>query len=244
MDVEQQARAEALEPFDLAAGPLIRARLLRVNAAEHIALVTLHHIISDGWSTGVLVRELSAVYAGRELAPLGIQYGDFAAWQRAWLSGEVLEAQLNYWREQLAGGAAGAGVGDGPARGPPVQSFRGRTTGSRCRRRWPGSWRELSRREGVTLFMVLLAAFQVLLSRYSGQEDVVVGSPIANRQRTEVEGLIGFFVNTLVLRTKLSGDPSVKRAAGAGAGDVRWERTRTRTCRSRRWWRPCSRSGS
>ncbi len=214
VDVEQQARAEALEPFDLAAGPLIRARLLRVNAAEHIALVTLHHIISDGWSTGVLVRELSALYAGRELAPLGIQYGDFAAWQRAWLSGEVLEAQLDYWREQLQGAPPVLELATDRAR-PAVQSFRGSHYRFQIPAEVAGELAELSRREGVTLFMVLLAAYQVLLSRYAGgQEDVVVGTPIANRQRTEVEALIGFFVNTLVLRTKLAGEPSVRELLG------------------------------
>src|SRR3989442_1431631 len=171
----------------------------------------MHHIVSDGWSIGVLIKELSTLYtayAQEQPSPLGelpIQYADYAVWQREWMQGEVLAEQLEYWREQL-GGAPVVELPTDHAR-PAAQSFRGGKHSVLLSRSVSEQLKELSRREGVTLFMSLLAAWQVLLSRYSGQEEIVVGSPIAGRTRGETEGLIGFFVNTLVLRGDLSGDP-------------------------------------
>ena len=210
---ERIAQEEAQQCFDLAAGPLFRARLLRLGAEEHVLLLNMHHIVSDGWSIGVLVKELSALYTAyaqgqpSPLADLPIQYADYAVWQREWLQGEVLQEQLQYWREQLQGAPAVLELPTDHPR-PAVQSFRGGQQQVTLPVAVAEGLKELSRREGVTLFMTLLAAWQVLLSRYSRQEEIVVGSPIAGRTRGETEGLIGFFVNTLVLRSDLSGDPS------------------------------------
>jgi amino acid adenylation domain-containing protein len=219
-EVEAAARRlaaeEAARPFDLGRGPLLRATLLQLAETEHVLLVTMHHIISDGWSMGVLVKEVAALYEafaeGRPspLAELPIQYADFAVWQREWLQGDALEGQLSYWREQLQGAPAVLELPTDRPR-PPVQTFRGAHERFELEAGLTDALRALSRREGVTLFMTLLAAWQTLLARYSGQTDVVVGSPIANRNRRETESLIGFFVNTLVLRTDLSGDPTFKQ---------------------------------
>jgi amino acid adenylation domain-containing protein len=213
---EAQARLlaaeEAQRPFDLAEGPLLRATLLRLGDEDYVALLTMSHIVSDGWSMGVLVKEVGALYEaysqGKEspLEELPIQYADYAAWQREWLSGEVLETQLAYWKERLAGAPPALELPTDHAR-PAIQTYRGATESLRLPATLADSLRELSRREDVTLFMTLLAAFQTLLMRYTGQRDVVVGSPIANRNRAEIEELIGFFVNTLALRTDLCGDP-------------------------------------
>ncbi|MBV8202957.1 MAG: amino acid adenylation domain-containing protein, partial [Acidobacteria bacterium] len=202
------ATAEAKQPFDLERAPLLRARLLRLAAEEHVLLLTLHHIAFDGWSLGVLVREAGALYevfaSGRPspLPELAVQYADFAVWQRRWLSGEALDAQVGYWRTRLAGLP--------PAIELPVdrpRPVRRRYLGGRVELRLPASQgaalRELARRQLATPFMVLLSAFQALLARYSGQEDLAVGTPVANRRRIELEGLIGFFTNTLVLRGDL-----------------------------------------
>jgi amino acid adenylation domain-containing protein len=213
--VRRRADEEASRPFDLAAGPLFRAVLLRLAAEEHVLLLPMHHIVSDGWSMGVLLRELSALYAayreGREspLPELAVQYADYAVWQREQVAGEVLDRQLSYWREHLAGAPELLELPTDHPR-PPVQTFRGATAPVELPLELLERLQSLGRSEEATLYMVLLAAFQVLLSRYSGSEDVVVGSPIAGRTRKEVEGLIGFFVNTLVLRTDLSGDPSFR----------------------------------
>ncbi|HYH44180.1 MAG TPA: condensation domain-containing protein, partial [Thermoanaerobaculia bacterium] len=214
-----QARAlageEAGRPFDLARGPLLRSLLLRPAEDDHIVVLTLHHIVGDGWSAGVLVREVAALYAaftaGRPspLPELPVQYADFAVWQRSWLQGEVLENELSFWRRQLA---------DLPPRlelpidrpRPSVQSFRGASRPVRLTAELTRQLSALSRCEGTTLFMVFLAGFQVLLARSSGQDDLAVGSPIAGRNRVEIEGLIGFFVNTLVLRGDLTGPPSFR----------------------------------
>ncbi|QRO01039.1 amino acid adenylation domain-containing protein [Archangium violaceum] len=210
---EQAARRRVAQegnvPFDLTRGPLLRTLLLRLGEREHVLLLTLHHIVSDGWSMGVLVHEVAALYdafsSGRPspLPELSVQYADFAVWQRGWLQGDALEAQVSYWRQQLAGAPAVLELPTDRPR-PAVQSFRGATL-SRVMPRalWEGI-KALSQREGVTPFMTLLAALQTVLSRYSGQEDVCVGSPIAGRTRSELEGLIGVFINTVVLRTKLS----------------------------------------
>jgi amino acid adenylation domain-containing protein len=206
------AAEEAQRPFDLAEGPLLRARLLRLGDEDYVALLTMHHIVSDGWSMGVLVREVAALYEayshGRQspLEELPIQYADYAAWQREWLSGEVLESQLAYWKERLAGVAPILELPSDHPR-PAVQSHRGASQAVALPQSLTEQLKALSQRQGGTLFMTLLAAFQTLLMRYTGRQDVVVGSPIANRGRAEIEGLIGFFVNTLALRTDLSGDP-------------------------------------
>jgi amino acid adenylation domain-containing protein len=205
---------EARRPFDLQRGPLLRTRLLRLGEEEHVLLCTMHHIGSDGWSLGVFFREVAALYeayclgAASPLSELGVQYADYAVWQREWLQGEVLEEQLSYWREQLR---------DAPALELPVDRPRPAVLKSRAavrsfvlEKRVADALKALSQAENVTLFMTLLAAWQILLSNYSGQEDVVVGTPIANRTHSQTEELIGFFVNTLVLRTDLSGEPTFR----------------------------------
>src|SRR5689334_22798818 len=206
------ATEEARRPFDLAHGPLWRTQLIRLSAEEHVLLFTMHHIVSDGWSMNVLTREVSALYAsGGEstLAELPIQYADYAVWQREWLQGEVLEAQLDYWRKQLVGAPAVLELPSDHPR-PAQQSHRGAHLPLQLSAELSGALKQLSRREGVTLFMTLLAGWQLLLARYSRSADVVVGSPVANRTRSEVEGLIGFFVNTLVLRTDVSSELRVR----------------------------------
>ncbi|MDY7077386.1 MAG: amino acid adenylation domain-containing protein [Chloroflexota bacterium] len=209
------AQEEAQHPFDLAKGPLLRATLLRLGEKDHMALLTMHHIVSDAWSSGVLIREIAALYqafsAGEPspLPELPVQYADFAHWQRNWLQDEVLEAQLSYWKQQLSGSAPLLELPTDRPR-PAVQTFRGGHQAFVFPRELSAPLRALSQQEGATMFMTLLAAFQTLLYRYTGQEDVSVGTPIANRNRAETEGLIGFFVNTLVLRTDLSGDPSFR----------------------------------
>src|ERR1043165_3777174 len=220
---EAQARKRAGElaaaPFALDRDRLFRAHLLRLSADEHIAVVVMHHIVSDGWSIGVLIREVGALYAAYSqgglspLPELSVQYGDYAIWQRGWLQGAALDQQFLYWRERLAGAPAGRELPTDRLR-PAVQSYRGANYNFTLSGELTRSLNELARREGATLFMVLLAAFQVVLSRWSGQSDVVVGSPIAGRTHRELEGLIGFFVNTLALRTDLGGDPSFRALLG------------------------------
>jgi amino acid adenylation domain-containing protein len=213
-ETKRFARQEAQQPFDLERGPLFRTTLLRLGEEDHVLLLTMHHIISDGWSMSVFWRELGALYeafAEGKTSPLGelpIQYTDYAVWQRQRLQGETLEKQLSYWRRQLAELPTVELPTDHPR--PAVQTHRGARQSLELPHSLSEALKDLSRQEGVTLFMVLLGAFQVLLSRYSGQEDIAVGTPIAGRNRTETEGLIGFFVNTLVMRTELSGDPSFR----------------------------------
>jgi amino acid adenylation domain-containing protein len=212
-EARRLARAEALHPFDLARGPLLRTALVRLGEAEQLLLLTMHHVISDGWSLRVLARELSALYdAGLErrrspLPELAIQYGDYAVWQRGWLRGEVLEAELAHWRARLAGAPP---VLDLPLDRPrPARlSSRGASRALALPPALLPLLQALARRQGVTLFMAVLAAFQALLARISNTDDVSVGSPVAGRGQLRTEGLIGFFVNTLVLRTDLSGAPS------------------------------------
>ena len=200
---------EIQRPFNLATGPLFRAVLLRLSDTDHILTLLMHHIISDGWSVGILGQELAKLYQafvyGRPspLPELPIQYGDFASWQRGWLQGEVLEAQLGYWRKQLAGAPPLLELAtDHPRLAMP--SFRGASQSFVLLPPTLKALKNLAREGSATLFMVLLAAFCTLLYRYSNQEDIVVGSPIANRNHIEVEGLIGFFTNTLVLRVRIS----------------------------------------
>ncbi|HEX9939644.1 MAG TPA: condensation domain-containing protein, partial [Longimicrobium sp.] len=218
-EMRRRVTDEAARPFDLAAGPLFRASLLRLGDDDHVLLLSMHHIVSDEWSMGVLSRELSALYEayreGREspLPELAVQYADYAAWQREQLEGEALDRQLGYWRERLADAPALLELPTDHPR-PAVQTFRGANERVELPAEVLERLRALARQEGATLYMVALAAFQALLSRYSGSDDVVVGSPIAGRGRSEVEGLIGFFVNTLVLRTDVSGDPSFRALLG------------------------------
>ncbi|GMU10103.1 non-ribosomal peptide synthetase/type I polyketide synthase [Corallococcus caeni] len=210
--LEPQLREEASRPFQLDVGPLARARLWRLGPTEHVLALTLHHIVSDGWSMGVLVREVAALYEafsqGRPspLSPLPVQYADYAIWQRQWLQGDVLQAQLDYWKQQLSGAAPLELPTDKPRR--PVQSSNGSQVPAVLPAETSSRIKALALQEGVTPFMLLLGAFQVLLSRYAGQEDVTVGSPIAGRQRGELEDLIGFFVNTLALRIQVDGQKS------------------------------------
>jgi amino acid adenylation domain-containing protein/non-ribosomal peptide synthase protein (TIGR01720 family) len=209
--LRREAADEARRPFDLARGPLLRARLLVLGEEDHVVLLTMHHIVSDGWSMGVLIREIAALYeafvAGKPspLAPLAIQYVDFAQWQRQWLEGERIQEQLSYWKQKLAGAPALELPLDRPR--PPVQTFHGASHRFALPEDLAAGIRRLCRAQGVTLYMALLAAFKALLTRVTGQTDLCIGSPIANRNRAELEGLIGFFVNTLVLRTDLSNDP-------------------------------------
>ncbi len=206
-------------PFDLARGPLFRATLLRLGAEDHIFLFTTHHIIFDGWSSGVLVREFSTLYkvftegSSSPLPDLPLQYADFAHWQRHWVQGEVLENLLSYWKTQLSGSTPVLELPTDRPR-PAFQTFRGATQPINLPKGLSESLKELSRCEGATLFMTLLAAFQTLLHRYSGQNDILVGSPIAGRTQAPIEDLIGFFVNTLVLRTDFSGDPTFQEMLG------------------------------
>ncbi len=209
------AAEESAKPFDLSRGPLLRIRLLKLGPENFVALFTMHHIISDGWSMDVLVREVATLYkafvenAPSPLIELPLQYADFAAWQQEWLRGSVLEDQLEYWKQQLSGAPTVLDLPTDKPR-PAMQKFRGANAVFSV----PGDVTEqllaLSRQEGATLFMTLLAAFNVLLHRYTGQNDILLGTPIANRNRAEIEGLIGFFVNTLVLRAQMESDQSFR----------------------------------
>ncbi|MCA2621159.1 MULTISPECIES: non-ribosomal peptide synthase/polyketide synthase [unclassified Microcystis] len=213
LQVEQLLIEAASEPFDLANGSVLRVKLWQVKTDEYVLLLAIHHIAADGWSVGVLIDELSAYYRSfctgtkADLPDLSIQYADFALWQRQWLTNEVLDRQLSYWKQQLTGVPLLHQLPTDRPR-PAIQSFRGGTEGLQLDSQLTQQLKKLSQESGSTLFMTLLAGFAVLLSRYSQQTDVVIGSPIANRNRTEIEGLIGFFVNTLVLRFDLSQDPN------------------------------------
>jgi amino acid adenylation domain-containing protein len=213
-EADRLANEEAHTPFDLRRAPLLRVKVLRLEPADFVLLVTMHHIISDGWSMGIFWNELSAIWsafaAGRP-SPLpepSIQYADFALWQREWLQGRVLAEQLAFWREKLRGAPVLELPHDFPR--PPVQTFSGATYDFTLSRETAAGLNAVCQSEGVTPFMVLLAAFQTLLHRYTGQEDIVVGSYIAGRNRAEVEGLIGFFLNSLVIRVDASGNPSFR----------------------------------
>ncbi|MBZ4423368.1 condensation domain-containing protein, partial [Myxococcus sp. RHSTA-1-4] len=212
-EARRLASEHALRPFNLATGPLLRVSLLRLAEHQHALLLTVHHIISDGWSNGVVVREVVALYEALRqgqpspLPPLPVQYADYAVWQRQWLQGEALETQLGWWKEQLAGAPPHLELPTDFIR-PPELSHRGATVPVSLPRELSQSLKALAQREGATPFMLLLAAYQLLLSRYSGQEDIVVGSPIAGRRFSELESLIGFFINTLVLRARPEGQLS------------------------------------
>jgi amino acid adenylation domain-containing protein len=213
VEAGQIGAGEAGLSFDLARGPLLRTLLLRRGEEGWTLLLTLHHIVSDGWSMGLLARELGALYrSSAELPAPPVQYADYAVWQRRWLSGEKLAAQIAYWRGKLADAPVLDLPTDRPR--PAVQTYRGASVPHVLSPDLSARLAALARREGATLFMLLLAAFQALLSRLSGQEDVVVGSPVAGRVRAEVEGLIGCFLNNLALRTGLSGNPTFRELLG------------------------------
>ncbi|MEA5516070.1 condensation domain-containing protein, partial [Nodularia sp. UHCC 0506] len=218
--VSQLVTQEAQLLFDLEQGPLLRASLLKLSQQEYIALFTMHHIVSDGWSIEILIKELGVLYEAfcRDepiscgdttrtlLAELPIQYADFAAWQQQWLQAEVWETQISYWHQQLNGAPSLLELPTDYPR-PAIQSFSGARHSFSISPEQTQALKILSQQQGCTLFMTLLATFKTLLHRYTGSNDLVVGTPIANRNRSEIEGLIGFFVNTLVLRTDLSGNP-------------------------------------
>ncbi|ACK67646.1 amino acid adenylation domain protein [Rippkaea orientalis PCC 8801] len=208
-------KQEAEKPFNLSQDRLIRASLIKLGSESHILLITMHHIISDGWSMGVFVQELTSCYSGygqgkeTQLKPLSIQYADFAVWQREWLCGENLQKQLNYWKKKLTGLPPLIELPTDHPR-PPIQSFQGSHISFNLTSEMSEKLKQMSQQTGVTLFMTLLTAFSILLSRYSRQEDIAIGSPIANRNRAEIEPLIGFFVNTLVMRVNLEDNPTVE----------------------------------
>ncbi|MEH2192673.1 MAG: amino acid adenylation domain-containing protein [Nostoc sp.] len=218
--IREMAKSIASQPFDLAVGPLVQFTLLQLSEQEYVLLLKMHHIIYDGWSLNIFFGELSQLYTAfaqglpSPLPELPIQYADFAFWQRQWLTGEVLDRQLNYWQKQLAGVPPVLELPNVSETGrrhrsrPPVQSFQGAVESFLLDRDLTQRLKQLSQESETTLFMTLLAAFLVLLSRYSGQLDIVVGSPIANRNSKSVEQLMGFFANTLALRGDLSGNPS------------------------------------
>jgi len=212
-------RDEALRPFDLARGPLVRVLLVRQTPEEHGLVAVMHHIVSDGWSTGVMIRELGELYAAsREarpaaLPPLPIQYADYAVWQNGWLRGEALDALLAWWRQELDGAPHILDLPTDRPR-PPAQTFRGGVAPFVLSADLAAALGGLGRREGATLFMVLLAVLEAVLGRWAGQDDLLIGAPVANRTRGETEPLIGFFVNTLVHRGRLAGDPSFRSFRG------------------------------
>ena len=212
-ELARLAAEEARRPFDLGRAPLLRVRLVRLAERDHAVLATVHHIVSDGWSMGVLVREVGALYQAfalgepSPLPELPVQYADFAVWQRGWLAGETLEAEVAHWRQALEGAARTLDLPTDHPR-PAVQGFRGRHLPVALPAALMEDLRTLGQRGGATLFMALLAGFQSLLHRYTGAEDFLVGSPVANRNRREIEDLIGFFVNTLALRAPLAGEPT------------------------------------
>ncbi|QLE40068.1 amino acid adenylation domain-containing protein [Nostoc sp. C052] len=210
---QQLAKEELQQPFNLSNPPLLRVKLLQLSDQSNLLLLVIHHIVCDGWSIDIFRRELFSLYTAfctgepSPLTELTLQYADFAHWQRQWLQGKVLETQLNYWQKQLAAVPPLLELPTDRTR-PSVQSFRGRSEFLKLNQDLTQKLKRLSQESGTTLFMTLLAAFTLLLSRYSGQEDIIVGSAIANRNRRETETLIGFFVNTLALRTNLQGNPT------------------------------------
>jgi alpha-ketoglutarate-dependent taurine dioxygenase len=214
-ETERLAIAEALRPFDLSSAPFLRVTLLRMSAEEHVLLLTMHHIISDAWSTGILIRELATLYVaysgGRTspLAELSVQYADYAVWQREWLNGEVLERQLDYWRKELSGAPPILNLPTDRPR-TAIKGYRGGNYSFVLPEALTAALRALSRSCEVTVFNTLLAAFQTLLYRTTAQDDIVVGANIANRNHAGTESLIGFFINMLALRADLAGDPSFR----------------------------------
>ena len=223
LDREKEAtrliREEAEQPMDLQKGPLLRSRLLRMGEADHILLLTMHHISFDGWSRAIWIREMGLLYQGFiqgkpvDLPELSIQYADYAVWQREQLQGERLAAELDFWKREMEGAPATLELPTDRRR-PAVQRYSGSSKKVKWGETLIGRLKELGRSEGATLFMTLLAAFQVLLGRYSGQQDIVVGTPVANRNRAELEGLIGYFANVAMMRTRLDGQPTFRELLG------------------------------
>lgn len=213
LEIEKLVYQEAKKPFEISHDLLLRVRLLRLNAEEHILLFTMHHIVSDGWSTGVLVRELATLYQAFcnkktiTLAELPIQYGDFAIWQQEYLQGEVLTSLKNYWKHKLGGSLPVLQLPTDYPR-PAVQSYKGKKYLFTVSKTLTTALKRLSQQAEATLFMTLLAAFKTLIYRYTQEDDIIIGTAIANRNLPQIEKLIGFFVNTLVLRTDASGNPS------------------------------------
>jgi aspartate racemase len=214
-EAKRLAADEAQKPFDLAQGPLLRLTLVKLSGEDHMVLSTIHHIISDGWSTSIFAREIAALYEAcaknvePRLEELPIQYADFAVWQRQFLQGEQFEEQLSYWKAQLGGELPELKLPIDRPR-PALQTYSGAGESLSLPADFSKELKQLCLREDVTLFMVILAALDVLFGYHCGQEDIVVGSNIAGRNRIELEGLIGMFVNVLVLRTDLSGDPTLR----------------------------------
>jgi amino acid adenylation domain-containing protein len=212
-EARRRISEEAAQPFNLSDGPLLRFKLLKTDDEDHTIALTMHHIISDRWSVGILIKEVSAIYQAfikgqsSPLPELPVQYADYAVWQREWLKGEVLEKEIDYWRQQLGGALSELRLPVVRQR-PAVPSYRGAYHSFRLEPTLSSSLKHLSREQGCTLFMTLLAAFQTLIYRYTQQDDILVGTTIAGRNRTELENLIGFFVNTLPMRADLSGEPS------------------------------------
>jgi hypothetical protein len=218
-EARRLATREARRPFNLAQGPLFRMILMRLSDESYVVAFTMHHIISDGWSMGLLISEVTRLYESfsrNEASPLpelSLQYADFSHWQREWLQGEVLDTQLAYWEKKLAGAPAMLELPTDRPR-PATQTYRGATTTFELSTSLSDSLKVLSKDEGATLFMTLLAAFNILLYRYTNQHDILVGTDIANRNRREIEPLLGFFINQLVMRTDLSGDPTFRELLG------------------------------
>jgi amino acid adenylation domain-containing protein len=216
IEIQRLINEESQHPFDLEKGPLFRATLFQLETNLHVLFFNMHHIISDGWSTGIFIREFKALYEAfsqgqsSPLYPLPIQYVDFAHWQKQWLVDELLEKQVNYWKQQLAGAPALLDLPTDRPR-PPIQRFRGTSLPISLSLKLTSQLKLMSQQTGTTLFMILLSAFDILLYRYSGQSDILIGSPIANRRHSQIESLIGFFVNTLILRIDFSGNPSVEK---------------------------------
>ncbi|WP_249028124.1 condensation domain-containing protein, partial [Methylovulum psychrotolerans] len=212
--VQQLCAEETCQHFSLSAGPLIRGRLLGLSDNGYLLLITQHHIVSDGWSLGLLIKEVCALYSAFSqglpdpLPELSHQYADYAVWQRAWLQGETLQAQIRYWQDQLNGAPELLALPLDYTR-PAQQSYAGGRIGIRLPAGLSAGLKQLAQSQSVTLFMVLLAGWSVLMARLSNQTDVVIGTPVTNRPRSELEALIGFFVNTLALRVRLADDPSV-----------------------------------
>ncbi len=234
LGLRQLYEEEAHASFDLETGPLIRGRLVRQGEDQYALLVTMHHIISDGWSVGVLLNELSILYRAfvrgeaDPLPELAVQYPDYAVWQRHWMKGEVLEQQAEYWKTTLAGAPTLLELPADHVR-PADQSYAGAWYEVILDERLTAGLKELSKQHGVTLYMTLVAGWAALMGRLSGQQDILIGSPVANRRQGDLEGLIGFFVNTLVLRTDLSNRPGVgellervKTQASGGAAASRY----------------------
>ena len=245
---DRLAVTEAARPFSLQMGPLLRLALLRLAPDRHRLVMTMHHIISDGWSMGVLVSELATVYRAHAegnpspLAPLPVRYADYAAWQHRYLTGPRLERQIAYWKQQLAGVPALLELPTDRPR-PPIQTFRGATRSFAFDNELSARVKMLANETGTTLFMTLQSAFAVLLSRYSGQKDIVLGVPAANRKREELEPLIGLFVNTLVLRNDLSDDPFLPTSSVEPVKS-RWTPMPARTFRLNNWSKRSSRSAT